>query len=114
MKRSRSGQCGFLGSCLKNPPKYSAVTTSVADNELLGWPEPASVVILRMSSRIDLARRQEGVKVGHCYILLDPHTPVVARLAWGAGRWDGQAGTRLVNLQTSSGFARKSSSKVND
>src|SRR6185437_10430018 len=63
MNRSRSGQWGFLGSCRRNPPKYSAVTTSAADIELLGCPEPASVVIRRMSSRIDLARARRASRL---------------------------------------------------
>src|SRR5262249_41119030 len=63
MKRSRSGQCGFLGSCRKKPPKYSAVTTSTADIELLGCPEPASVVIFTMSPRSDLARASRASRL---------------------------------------------------
>src|SRR5262249_30436255 len=63
MNRSRSGQWGFLGSCRRNPPKYRAVTISTADSELLGCPEPASVVIRTMSSRIDLARASKASRL---------------------------------------------------
>ena len=45
---SRSGQVGLLASCRSTSPKYSAVRISTADIELVGWPEPASVVIVTM------------------------------------------------------------------
>src|SRR5438105_1704384 len=51
MKRSRSGQCGFLGSWRMTPPAYRAVSTSTADSDEDGCPEPASVVMLTMSLR---------------------------------------------------------------
>src|SRR5438270_160215 len=51
MKRSRSGQCGFFGSWRRIPPKKSPVRSSTALKELLGWPEPAAVVMSTIRQR---------------------------------------------------------------
>src|ERR1700682_4821400 len=62
MKRSRSGQCGFWGSWRRIPPKYRATAISTPDRELVGWPDPAIVVLVMIPLRMALARAFNSAK----------------------------------------------------
>src|SRR2546421_8491665 len=46
------------------PPKYSATATSTPERELVGWPEPAAVVLRMISSRMVLALACRSAREG--------------------------------------------------
>src|SRR5262245_18469830 len=73
MKRSRSGQVGFFGSYLSTPPKYRPTSSSTADSELEGCPEPALVELSMISLRIRRAfsrRSTAAVAIGLLLVVL--------------------------------------------
>src|SRR5947209_189273 len=56
MKRSRSGQAGFAGSC-RSTRKYSAASNSTSLSEPPGCPLPAAPIILMISTRMRILLR---------------------------------------------------------